>query len=75
MKDIKDFGSILIPVKNIPDIMRVLEGAADTVDMLVTKNQISFSYSGVYLTSRVVDGIFPITNKLFPKILKQLSLF
>jgi DNA polymerase-3 subunit beta len=70
MKELQDFEPLLIPVKNIPDIMRILEGAPDTVDMLVTKNQISFSYNGVYLTSRVVDGVFPDYKQLIPKDFK-----
>jgi DNA polymerase-3 subunit beta len=70
IKDLKDFEPILIPVKNIPDIMRVLESATGDVDMVVTKNQISFSYSGVYLTSRVVDGVFPDYKQIIPKDFK-----
>ncbi len=70
MKDLKDFGSILIPVKNIPEIMRILEGAQGEVDMAVSKNQISFSFSGVYLTSRIVDGIFPDYKQIIPKEFK-----
>jgi DNA polymerase III subunit beta len=70
MKDMKEFGSILIPVKNIPEIMRVLENVSGDVDMVVTKNQISFSYSGLYLTSRVVDGIFPDYKQIIPKDFK-----
>ncbi|MCC2630983.1 MAG: polymerase subunit beta, polymerase subunit beta protein [Candidatus Paceibacter sp.] len=70
MKGLKDFEPILIPVKNIPEIMRVLEKAEGEVDMVVTKNQISFSYNGVYLTSRVVDGIFPDYKQIIPKDFK-----
>jgi DNA polymerase-3 subunit beta len=70
IKGMEDFGSILIPVKNIPDIMRVLEGASGEVEMVVTKNQIAFSYNGVYLTSRVVDGIFPDYKQIIPKDFK-----
>jgi DNA polymerase-3 subunit beta len=70
IKDMKDFGSILIPVKNIPEIVRTLEGATGDVDMVVTKNQISLSYGGVYLTSRVVDGIFPDYKQIIPKEFK-----
>ena len=70
MKNLQDFGSILIPVKNIPEIMRILEGAQSEVDMTISKNQISFSFAGVYLTSRVVDGIFPDYKQIIPKEFK-----
>jgi DNA polymerase-3 subunit beta len=67
IKNSKDIGSILIPVKNIPEIMRTLEGCAGDVDIYIGKNQISFEYNGVYLTSRVVDGIFPDYKQIIPK--------
>lgn len=70
MKGLKDFSSILVPVKNIPDIMRILEGCGGEVEVAITKNQISFSFGGVYLTSRVVDGIFPDYKQLIPKDFK-----
>lgn len=70
IKGVKDFGSMLIPVKNIPEIMRVLEGCTSDVDIVLTKNQIAFSYNGVYLTSRVVDGIFPDYKQIIPKNFK-----
>ncbi len=67
MKNMKDFGSVLIPVKNIPEIMRVLESSQEEVDVTISKNQISFSFSGVYLTSRVVEGVFPDYKQIVPK--------
>ena len=63
----KDFGQILIPYKNIPDILRVLEGCNDDIEVRLDKNQISFSYHGVYLVSRVIDGVFPDYKQIIPK--------
>ena len=61
-----DFGQILIPFKNIPEIMRVLEWANGDVTVELNKNQISFSYHGLYLVSRVVDGVFPDYKQIIP---------
>jgi len=66
-KQAKEIGSILIPVKNVQEIVRVLEGCEGEVEMAITKNQISFTYNGVYLTSRVVDGVFPDYKQIIPK--------
>lgn len=68
IKKTKDFGQILIPYKNIPDIIRVLEGINDEIEVILDKNQISFSYNGIYLISRVVDGSFPDYKQIIPKI-------
>jgi DNA polymerase III subunit beta len=70
VKNAEDFGNILIPVKNIPEIMRVLESCTGDVEITLTKNQISFSFDGVYLTSRVVDGVFPDYKQIIPKEFK-----
>ena len=67
MKTAKDFGQILIPFKNIPDIMRILEPINDDIEISLNKNQISFTYKGLYFTSRVVDGVFPDYKQIIPK--------
>ncbi len=67
IKKSKDFGQILIPYKNISEIIRILENVNDDVEVNLDKNQISFSYSGVYLISRVVDGVFPDYKQIIPK--------
>ena len=60
----------LIPFKNISEIVRIFETA--NVDMTVNfnKNQISLSYNGVYLVSRVIDGVFPDYRQIIPKEIK-----
>ena len=67
IKKSKDFGQILIPFKNIPEIIRVLEFINDEVEVNLDKNQISFNYNGLYLVSRVVDGTFPDYKQIIPK--------
>lgn len=62
-----DFTPILIPYKNITEIIRVLEDSDEEVEIAVTKNQISFSFSGTYLTSRVIEGVFPDYKQIIPK--------
>jgi len=34
------------------------------------KNQISFSSDGIYLTSRIIDGVFPDYRQIIPKEFK-----
>jgi len=67
IKKSKDFGQILIPYKNIPEIMRVLENINNEVTVNLDKNQISFEYQGIFLVSRVVDGSFPDYKQIIPK--------
>jgi DNA polymerase-3 subunit beta len=67
IKKSKDFGQILIPYKNIPEIMRVLEAIPGEVAVELDKNQISFTHEGMYLVSRVIDGVFPDYKQIIPK--------
>lgn len=63
----KDFGSLLIPFKNIPEIIRILEGVSDDISVSINQNQISFSWDGVYVISRIINGTFPDYNQIIPK--------
>ena len=61
------FSGILIPFKNTTEIIKVLEGIDGDIKITLQKNQISFSTTNVYLTTRVVDGAFPDYKQIIPK--------
>ncbi len=65
-KDV-DFGQILIPFKNIPEIIRILDAINDDITIELNKNQIAFIHKGLYLVSRVIDGTFPDYHQIIPK--------
>jgi DNA polymerase III subunit beta len=67
LSSVVEFEDILIPFKNIPDIIRVLEDIGGDVDMKATKNLISFENKGVYIVSRIIDGTFPDYRQIIPK--------
>lgn len=58
---------LLIPFKNIPDIMRLLESMGSTVEVETNKNLISFKARDIYLVSRLIDGVFPDYRQIVPK--------
>jgi len=63
----KEVENILIPYKNIPEIIKIFEDSEGDIEVNFTKNQISFKYNNIYLTSRIIDGIFPDYKQLIPK--------
>ncbi len=67
IKGLKSFGSILIPFKNVSEIIRTLDGVKNTVEVVVNSNQIALSWDGVYLVSRIIDGNFPDYKQIIPK--------
>lgn len=62
-----EFDDILIPYKNINDILRILEELGGDIALHSNKNLISFESEGVYLASRIVDGTFPDYKQIIPK--------
>lgn len=61
------FEGILIPYKNIVEIIKIFDGVDEDLKISLQKNQISFSAENIYLTSRVVDGNFPDYKQIIPK--------
>lgn len=60
-------GELLIPYKNVGEIMRVLGDVNGDVEIVYTKNQIAFMFENTYLTSRVIEGTFPDYKQIIPK--------
>ncbi len=70
IKGIPDVSQLLIPFKNITEILRILEVCSGEVRITYTKNLLALSFGGVYLTSRLVDGVFPDYRQIVPKTWK-----
>jgi DNA polymerase-3 subunit beta len=70
MKSVEEIPGILIPFKNIPEILRIFGEVQDIVRICFNKNQISFSSNNIYLTSRIIDGVFPDYTQIIPKEFK-----
>lgn len=70
IKKNKDFSQILIPHKNVNEIIRVLDDIKDDVVVSLNENQIALTYNGLYLTSRIIDGAFPDYKQIIPKDIK-----
>ncbi|ETB64094.1 TPA: DNA polymerase III subunit beta [Candidatus Nomurabacteria bacterium] len=61
------FGGVLIPYKNIMEIIKIFDNIDDDIKITIQKNQISFETAHIYLSSRVVDGAFPDYKQIIPK--------
>lgn len=65
-KKIKEPLSLIIPLRNAAEIMRVFDGESGEVAIQSTPNQLSLSTDHIYLTSRLVDGVFPDYRQIMP---------
>jgi DNA polymerase-3 subunit beta len=61
------FSHILVPYKNMVEVLRVFEGLGEDINVSFNKNQISLSSGNIYVTSRIIDGIFPDYRQIIPK--------
>ena len=65
--DVKLSQSIIMPVKNVMEFIRIFEGSTEEVVFMVTKNQISCVGKSTYVTSRVIQGVYPDYEQIIPK--------
>lgn len=63
----KEFNQILIPFKNVSEIIKTIDDIKDDVEVYLNDNQIAFQYNDIYITSRVIDGAFPDYKQIIPK--------
>jgi len=67
VKKINEIPEMIIPLKNAIEIIRLLSDVAENIKITFSKNQISFTYPNFYLTSRLIDGVFPDYTQIIPK--------
>jgi len=67
LKKIENFEPVLIPSKNVSDIIKILEGESGDMELSITESQIGITLEGIYITSRIIDGIFPDYRQIIPK--------
>lgn len=67
IKGLEEIEGILIPFKNVGEILRIFGESDGELKMCFNKNQISFSSDTTYLTSRIINGVFPDYRQIIPK--------
>jgi DNA polymerase III subunit beta len=66
VKSKETFDVVLLPARNIPDILRTLEGGEE-VEVRVGENQATFISDFGIITSRTIDGAFPDYQSVIPR--------
>ena len=67
VKDLPEFDGVLVPIKNIQDIIKVFSSDKGSVDVVIGDNQISFTTEDIYLTSQLIDGVYPDYRQILPQ--------
>jgi len=58
---------LLIPARNVAELVRILEVVGGETVLYYNENQISTQVGNVYYTSRIIDGAFPNYQQIIPK--------
>jgi DNA polymerase-3 subunit beta len=66
-KQSESFESVLIPFRNVQEIISIFDDAQGDLEVRFDSNQVVFSTDGIYLVSRIVDGTFPDYKQIIPK--------
>ncbi len=66
-KKTPNFKYVLIPQKNAGEIVRIFDSVDEDISLTIEENQIAFRGGEIYLTSRIIDGVFPDYKQIIPK--------
>jgi DNA polymerase-3 subunit beta len=66
-KNSTDWGGVLIPHKNVLEIIRIFEGSTGDIDIRFNDHQIVLEKEGMYVTSRIIHGTFPDYRQIIPQ--------
>lgn len=61
---------LIIPIRNAAEIVRVFERAPEAVEVNYDHHQLALVAPGVYLISRLVEGVFPDYQQIMPMSFK-----
>ncbi len=65
---------LIIPRKAVTELSRLLMTNDDTVELSFTGQQIRSVFSGIELTSKIIEGKFPDYERVIPKYTNQLTM-
>ncbi|PCI96780.1 MAG: DNA polymerase III subunit beta [Alphaproteobacteria bacterium] len=59
--------AVIIPRKAIGEIRKLIEDAADLIQITLSENKIRFAFDHIVLTSKLIDGTFPDYQRVIPQ--------
>lgn len=58
---------MIIPARNVAEIIHLFETVKDTVVLNYNKNQLTITSNNFYFISRLIDGVYPDYRQIMPK--------
>lgn len=58
---------VIIPRKAVLELRKLLEEAADTIEVSLSESKIRFGFDHIVMTSKLIDGTFPNYEQVIPQ--------
>ncbi len=58
---------VIVPRKAVGELRKLIEDAADVIQITLSENKIRFYFDHVVLTSKLIDGTFPDYQRVIPQ--------
>ena len=62
-----DASNAIIPGKSLSELSKILSDSEDDVEINLSQNQVLFTYGNMRFISRLLEGNYPDTTRLFPE--------
>lgn len=62
-----DMPAVIVPRKTVGEIRKLIEDAADTVEISLSESKIRFAFDHIVVTSKLIDGTFPDYKRVIPE--------
>lgn len=61
-----DIPGVIVPRKTVAELRRMLDDADGPIDVALSDTKVQFTFDGVELTSKLIDGSFPDYQRVIP---------
>ena len=61
-----DMPGVIVPRKTVTELRRLLDDADGAIEVSLSDTKIQFTFGGVELTSKLIDGTFPDYQRVIP---------
>lgn len=58
---------VIVPRKTVAEMRKLLDEAADTIQISLSQSKIRFAFDHIVLTSKLIDGTFPNYEQVIPQ--------
>lgn len=59
--------NVIIPGKSLVELSRTLDDNSETIELMITENQVLFKTENMFFYSRLLEGYYPDTKRLIPE--------